>query len=728
MVRHTDAEDGEPTTEDLADYEPYTTTASWSSNVDESEPDDRLDAAEGATLADAVALERKAEAVGVDVENNYLAYLADDRSEFPAGKEHAANAQARFVAGGDPIDEYTDNVEGFHGIKNRVEGGYAGTDGTDEVARCRGCLIAGIGCFGEYPPNPGRVYVDDLSDDTDARTDGGTNPPTPDDLADLEDGDMVEVDTVDGDTVSLTVEDPRHPNLGGRKGNGQYSRYFARDDGKRVSLCAYHEDKNDERRRDATLLINRTATSGIMDNVDVDRTEVVDWRRPATDGGNDDTPFGFGSRDWLDPGPEVPAEAENEPRSAPDDHRQTKATIPTGDDAVTVEQGDDLRVEAGGDVYTGTFRRKTTSNVPNKYADVTKHRAHFDTVDGGFVVEWRTEHEPQTRHYPGYSGATIPSVDGEHVEGIDRMATDGGTHHDLKPTCPECGNYPLSDVSYAEEHDDGTYKCYSCDWVGPEDDAEEPDVDVPCESCGRETEPTDQFPNNDRLTRTCTWCGCHTDADGVIPPADDVRCATCDGPVKYGPFKDARKGIRGYWCPSCDGIVSTEDEPPVATDGGEPVTVAVEHDDHEHTVGLERFEAGFVALLIASSRNTIDSPDVDEDRVDDVYAAFMSPVTSTHDDGLRADGGNPPGEDVSVAPNYEAGGVWFTLGDLPRRLLSPSDARAVADHVEDTFGPTPDGYDDVDDMANELRRLADEVEAKVDDPHVAAFDDIPLTD
>jgi hypothetical protein len=364
-------------------------------------------------------------------------------------------------------------------------------------------------------PEPRHVWGEDAAHPDDEGVeilpDGGGSEPTPDDLADLSDGDVVEVDTEDGDTVTLTTEDPRHPNLGGYAGNGRYSRYFARDDGKRVSICSHHEDKNDARRRDASYLINRTKTGGIMDNVDVDKREVVDWRRVETDGGHD-------------------------------------------------------------------------------------------------------------------------------------------------------------------------------------------------------------------------------------------------------------------------------------------VTVAVYHDDDEHVVGLERFESGFVALLIASSANTIHSPDVADDRVDALAEAFMSPIDpdfERDDKPVRADGGEyrceacgdtvereeyvavgpttpaakhlgiddpdrdhlvvcdpcferaaeeigdgdagtdvgkPPGEDVSIAPNYEAGGVWFTLGNMPRRLLSPSDARAVADHVEGEFGPTPDGYDSVGDMADRLRELANEVERKVDDPHVAAFDDIPLTD
>lgn len=65
--------------------------------------------------------------------------------------------------------------------------------------------------------------VDPDDEGVEILTDGGGSEPTPDDLADLSDGDVVEVDTEDGDTVTLTVDDPRHPNLGGKAGNGRFS-------------------------------------------------------------------------------------------------------------------------------------------------------------------------------------------------------------------------------------------------------------------------------------------------------------------------------------------------------------------------------------------------------------------------------------------------------------------------------------------------------------------------
>lgn len=397
--------------------------------------------------------------------------------------------------------------------------------------------------------------------------------------------------------------------------------------------------------------------------------------------------------------------------------RHTDTTEDEPIDAHDLSEGDRVEIEAT------PIRKDEPGTVAGEVVDATVHTMEMGDGDDEVGQTVKVRADTGTLYVRNGAGTlSVVDDDGFHVTIAwdstlcRERTTDGGD--DIIVAGDDGVILPDEDDDRQAHPDDEGVEILT-------DGGTDVDPDAPeCESCGHLTA---EEPSN-RGDRVCTFCGCYTDDDGNLPRSDDKRCGKCHGPVAYGPFKDARKGIRGYWCPSCDLMVSTDDEPPVATDGGHDVTVAVEHDDHEHTVGLERFEAGFVALLIASSRNTIDSPDVDEDRVDDVYAAFMSPVTSTHDDGLRADGGKPPGEDVSIAPNYEAGGVWFTLGDLPRRLLSPSDARAVADHVEDAFGPTPDGYDDVGDMATELRRLADEVEEKVDDPHVAAFDDIPLTE
>lgn len=99
--------------------------------------------------------------------------------------------------------------------------------------------------------------------------------PTPGELDALDDGDRVELVLDDGRKVVGTVEDPRHPNLGGYSGNGQYSRYFADEDGRRFSLVAYHEDKNDERRRDETYYVQRTKIPGkIHGSVEVEKHRV----------------------------------------------------------------------------------------------------------------------------------------------------------------------------------------------------------------------------------------------------------------------------------------------------------------------------------------------------------------------------------------------------------------------------------------------------------------------
>jgi len=169
----------------------------------------------------------------------------------------------------------------------------------------------------------------------------------------------------------------------------------------------------------------------------------------------------------------------------------------------------------------------------------------------------------------------------------------------------------------------------------------------------------------------------------------------------------------------------------ILSDGGTDtyhVTLTVMHGGGKEVVRLTEHESGFIGLLIASSANRIKNPDVDDDRVDGVYDALMSPLEAGADPDIRTDGGKPPGEDVSVAANYRDGGVWFTLGNNPRRLLSPDDARAIAEEVEDTFLSTPPGYDEVTDLAEKLRELADEVEAKCDDPNPDAHHDIPLTD
>lgn len=74
----------------------------------------------------------------------------------------------------------------------------------------------------------------------------------------------------------------------------------------------------------------------------------------------------------------------------------------------------------------------------------------------------------------------------------------------------------------------------------------------------------------------------------------------------------------------------------------------------------------------------------------------------------------PPGDDISVAPNYKAGGVWFSAPGRRRVLLSPEKAREIADEMDAKFG---DQYDEMAEqgyevgLSDKLRELSDKVEA-----------------
>jgi len=73
----------------------------------------------------------------------------------------------------------------------------------------------------------------------------------------------------------------------------------------------------------------------------------------------------------------------------------------------------------------------------------------------------------------------------------------------------------------------------------------------------------------------------------------------------------------------------------------------------------------------------------------------------------------PPGDNFSVAPNYDAGMVWIRLHDLPWRMISPAKARDMADRMDEQFGDRYDdwadeGYDV--DLGDKLREAADQVE------------------
>jgi len=72
----------------------------------------------------------------------------------------------------------------------------------------------------------------------------------------------------------------------------------------------------------------------------------------------------------------------------------------------------------------------------------------------------------------------------------------------------------------------------------------------------------------------------------------------------------------------------------------------------------------------------------------------------------------PPGHDISVSPNYNKAKIWISVGDKPRKLISPAKARAMADDLDEQFS---DEYDDWEEdgydtgLADRLRTLADDV-------------------
>jgi len=140
----------------------------------------------------------------------------------------------------------------------------------------------------------GEVEDDDEDEDETAEqddaepvlvTDGGHDVPTPDDLLALDAGDEVMIHLADGDEpVTATVDDPRHPNLGGRDGAGQVTRFFRTPDGRRA-ITAYHEDKNPERQAERAVYETPSVHAH-------DRREVESIHHAETDG------------DAIRPGPE----------------------------------------------------------------------------------------------------------------------------------------------------------------------------------------------------------------------------------------------------------------------------------------------------------------------------------------------------------------------------------------------------------------------------------------
>ena len=222
-----------------------------------------------------------------------------------------------------------------------------------------------------------------------------------------------------------------------------------------------------------------------------------------------------------------------------------------------------------------------------------------------------------------------------------------------------------------------------------------------------------------------------------------------------------------------DDVRSAIESAEAITDGGRDerpdVLVVVYHDSERHEVPLSRFESGFAGLLVGTGAIHVRSDDADGDRIEALQAALLSPIedppekiiadggtyetvttyvindrdvttdpaeaeaaslmgapvtASTERRRVAPDGGTPSTVEISVASNYRDGGVWLMIPGVRRRLLSPDDARSFADSFEDrvaaTDTPDPDGTSH--ELADSIRELADEVEAKCDDPNPDAFD------
>lgn len=73
-------------------------------------------------------------------------------------------------------------------------------------------------------------------------------------------------------------------------------------------------------------------------------------------------------------------------------------------------------------------------------------------------------------------------------------------------------------------------------------------------------------------------------------------------------------------------------------------------------------------------------------------------------------------EEISIARNYRDGCVWVSIGDRPRKCISPADARELADGLErfGTLDDVGDEYDDPAEVADGLREAADDVESAGD--------------
>jgi len=115
--------------------------------------------------------------------------------------------------------------------------------------------------------------------------------PTPDDLLALDPEDEVMIHLADeNEPITATVDDPQHPNVGGRDGSGQVTRFFRTPDGPRA-ITAYHEDKNPERKAERAVYETPSVHAH-------DRREVESMHRVETDGGRPPSTAGYPSPEW----------------------------------------------------------------------------------------------------------------------------------------------------------------------------------------------------------------------------------------------------------------------------------------------------------------------------------------------------------------------------------------------------------------------------------------------
>jgi hypothetical protein len=91
----------------------------------------------------------------------------------------------------------------------------------------------------------------------------------------------------------------------------------------------------------------------------------------------------------------------------------------------------------------------------------------------------------------------------------------------------------------------------------------------------------------------------------------------------------------------------------------------------------------------------------------------------------------PPGVDISIAANYRDGGIWISIGDMPRLLNSPDDARAFAEVLKNAPATTEakqaEGYEHFE-LIEKIETLADDIEEASGPPNKEKFADISPDD